>query len=31
VVAGGMLFITSGYSGNAIPGNVMLAFSVDGK
>jgi polyvinyl alcohol dehydrogenase (cytochrome) len=31
VVAGGMLFITSGYSGNAIPGNVLLAFSLDGK
>ncbi|HMF02819.1 MAG TPA: dehydrogenase, partial [Terriglobia bacterium] len=31
VVAGGMLFITSGYSGNAIPGNVLLAFSMDGK
>jgi polyvinyl alcohol dehydrogenase (cytochrome) len=31
VVAGGMLFITSGYSGNAMPGNVLLAFSVDGK
>jgi len=31
VVTDGMLFITSGYSGNAIPGNVLLAFSVDGK
>lgn len=30
-VAGGMLYITSGYSGNAMPGNVLLAFSVDGK
>jgi len=30
-VAGGMLFITSGYSGTAMPGNVLLAFSVDGK
>lgn len=31
VVAGGSLYITSGYSGNAMPGNVILAFSVDGK
>jgi polyvinyl alcohol dehydrogenase (cytochrome) len=31
VVAGGTMFITSGYSGNALPGNVLLAFSVDGK
>jgi polyvinyl alcohol dehydrogenase (cytochrome) len=31
VVAGGMLYITSGYSGTAMPGNVLLAFSVDGK
>jgi polyvinyl alcohol dehydrogenase (cytochrome) len=30
-VAGGMLYITSGYSGNALPGNVLLAFSIDGK
>jgi polyvinyl alcohol dehydrogenase (cytochrome) len=30
-LAGGMLYITSGYSGNAMPGNVLLAFSVDGK
>jgi polyvinyl alcohol dehydrogenase (cytochrome) len=30
-VAGGMLYITSGYSGTALPGNVLLAFSVDGK
>jgi polyvinyl alcohol dehydrogenase (cytochrome) len=30
-VAGGMLYITSGYSGNAMPGNVLLAFSPDGK
>jgi polyvinyl alcohol dehydrogenase (cytochrome) len=29
VVAGGMLYVTSGYSGNAIPGNVLLAFSAD--
>jgi polyvinyl alcohol dehydrogenase (cytochrome) len=31
VVAGGMLYMTSGYSGTAMPGNVLLAFSVDGK
>jgi polyvinyl alcohol dehydrogenase (cytochrome) len=31
IVAGGMLYITSGYSGNAMPGNVLLAFSIDGK
>lgn len=32
VVAGGMLFVTSGYSINAgMPGNVLLAFSEDGK
>jgi polyvinyl alcohol dehydrogenase (cytochrome) len=31
VVAGGMLYITSGYSGAAMPGNVLLAFSIDGK
>jgi polyvinyl alcohol dehydrogenase (cytochrome) len=32
VVAAGMLFMTSGYSsGTAMPGNVLLAFSVDGK
>jgi polyvinyl alcohol dehydrogenase (cytochrome) len=30
-IAGGMLYITSGYGGNAMPGNVLLAFSVDGK
>jgi polyvinyl alcohol dehydrogenase (cytochrome) len=30
-VAGGMLYITSGYSGTALPGNVLLAFSVEGK
>ena len=27
VVAGGMLYITSGYAGNGMPGNVLLAFS----
>lgn len=31
VIAGGMLYMTSGYSGTAMPGNVLLAFSVDGK
>jgi polyvinyl alcohol dehydrogenase (cytochrome) len=31
VIAGGMLFMTSGYSGNAMPGNVLLAFSVNGE
>jgi polyvinyl alcohol dehydrogenase (cytochrome) len=30
-VAGGMLFTTAGYSGTALPGNALLAFSVDGK
>ena len=30
-IAGGMVYVTSGYSGNAMPGNVLLAFSVDGK
>jgi polyvinyl alcohol dehydrogenase (cytochrome) len=32
VIAGGMLFVNSGYSaGGGMPGNVLLAFSVDGK
>lgn len=32
VVAGGMVFVTSGYSVNSgMAGNVLLAFSVDGK
>ena len=31
VVAGGMLYVTAGYGGNGMPGNVLLAFSVDGK
>lgn len=32
VVAGGMLFVNSGYpSGGGTPGNVLLAFSVDGE
>lgn len=31
-VAGGMVFVNSGYGYfNAIPGNVLLAFSVDGR
>jgi polyvinyl alcohol dehydrogenase (cytochrome) len=30
-IAGGMLFVPSGYASNGIPGNVLLAFSVDGK
>jgi polyvinyl alcohol dehydrogenase (cytochrome) len=31
-IAGGMLFVNSGYGGNGgMPGNVLLAFSVDGK
>ena len=30
-IAGGMLFVNSGYINNGIPGNVLLAFSVDGK
>jgi len=32
VIAGGMLFVNSGYAaGGGVPGNVLLAFSVDGK
>jgi polyvinyl alcohol dehydrogenase (cytochrome) len=32
VIAGGMLFANSGYAaGGGVPGNVLLAFSVDGK
>jgi polyvinyl alcohol dehydrogenase (cytochrome) len=30
-IAGGMLFVESGYASNGMPGNVLLAFSVDGK
>ncbi len=30
-IAGGMVFVESGYAANGIPGNVLLAFSVDGK
>ena len=30
-VAGGMMYITAGYSGTALPGNVLLGFSVEGK
>jgi polyvinyl alcohol dehydrogenase (cytochrome) len=32
VIAGGMLFVNSGYAaGGGVPGNVLLAFSLDGK
>ena len=31
VIAGGALYITAGYSGAAMPGNALLAFSVDGR
>ena len=30
-VAGGMMFVHSGYGGSAGPSNLLLAFSVDGK
>jgi polyvinyl alcohol dehydrogenase (cytochrome) len=30
-VVGGTVYMPSGYSGNGMPGNVLLAFSVDGK
>lgn len=30
-ISGGMVFVNSGYVNNGIPGNVLLAFSVDGK
>jgi len=30
-ISGGMLFVDSGYVQNGTPGNVLLAFSVDGK
>jgi polyvinyl alcohol dehydrogenase (cytochrome) len=30
-LAGGMLFVGSGYVQNGMPGNVLLAFSVDGR
>ena len=30
-VAGGMMFVHSGYNGNAGASNLLLAFSVDGK
>ncbi len=30
-VAGGMMFINSGYGGSAGANNLLLAFSVDGK
>ena len=32
VIAGGMLFLNSGYpTGGGMPGNVLLALSVDGE
>jgi polyvinyl alcohol dehydrogenase (cytochrome) len=32
VIAGGMLYVNSGYGAmGGIPGNVLLAFSVEGK
>jgi polyvinyl alcohol dehydrogenase (cytochrome) len=31
VVAGGMVYTGAGYAGAGMPGNVLLAFSVDGK
>lgn len=30
-IVGGMMYVDSGYVNNGIPGNVLLAFSVDGK
>ena len=31
-IGGGMLFVNSGYpTGGGLPGNVLLAFSIDGK
>jgi polyvinyl alcohol dehydrogenase (cytochrome) len=30
-IAAGTIFVNSGYVQNGIPGNVLLAFSVDGK
>ena len=30
-VSGGMVFVNSGYAANGMPGNVLLAFSVDGN
>ena len=30
-ISGGTLFVDSGYVQNGMPGNVLLAFSVDGK
>jgi polyvinyl alcohol dehydrogenase (cytochrome) len=31
VIAGGMLFVNSGYAANGMPGNVLLAFSIPEK
>ena len=30
-ISGGMVIVNSGYVQNGMPGNVLLAFSVDGK
>jgi len=30
-VAGGMVYVSSGYTLGFMPGNVLLAFSVDGQ
>ena len=30
-IAGGIVYVNSGYGNNEMPGNVLLAFSVDGK
>jgi polyvinyl alcohol dehydrogenase (cytochrome) len=30
-ISGGTLFVNSGYVQNGMPGNVLLAFSVDGQ
>jgi polyvinyl alcohol dehydrogenase (cytochrome) len=30
-IAGGMLFVESGYAANGMPGNVLMAFSIDGR
>jgi len=31
VIVGGVVYVTSGYSGAAMPGNALLAFTVDGR
>lgn len=30
-IAGPMLFVESGYAANGMPGNVLMAFSIDDK